>query len=473
MNGGATASVPSFGIGILAPVTLLLLVLMVVAAIRIKSAPGRFVLAALWARYIFGAYHVYMFKPLFAGLSGNAVASIALTGIGLLVIRLRHLMLFALLPVYLLIILVLLSSVLNGDPAGSIGVAVKYGYFAIILIATFEALRQDEEQKLMPLLLWAFAPLLLFQWLSLALNLPKGSELGGDLVWIGGYSHEAAFSLAMATAFMAACLATKLHPALRISFMIAALTGIFLAGYRTAIVAIGPLALAAAWGVLTEYVRPEQRRPVAAVALVIVLACATLAVLAFHDRFADLAIFLSDAGSLIKPPREFTQLDRQVMSGRALIWSQYLYAYAAGTPTQLLFGFGAESWTNTFTVYPHNTLIGTLYELGAFGLGAMLLLWISMFLLAIRGRREDRLMLAAAHLSFIILNFATMPFWQVEGLAFYGLLCGYTLFSARAAAQRRRAARSGSARTPHRSRHSGQGIRPPRPGIQHSHYSRQ
>jgi len=176
MNGGAAASVPSFGIGILAPVTLLLLVLVVLAAVRIKSASGRFVLAALWARYIFGAYHIYMFKPLFAGLSGNAVASIALTGVGLLVIRLRHLMLLALLPVYLLIILVLLSGVLNGDPSGSIGVAVKYAYFTIILIATFEALRQDEEQKLMPLLLWAFAPLLLFQWLSLALNLPKGSE---------------------------------------------------------------------------------------------------------------------------------------------------------------------------------------------------------------------------------------------------------------------------------------------------------
>lgn len=473
MNEGGTFSGPSFGIGILAPVTLLLFVLMLVAAVRIKSAPGRFVLAALWARYIFGAYHVYMFKPLFAGFSGNAIASIAMAGIGLLIIRLRHLMLFALLPIYLLIILVLLSGALNHDPAGAVGVAVKYAYFTVIMVATFEALRQDEAQKLMPLLLCAFAPLLLFQWLSLGLNLPKGAESGGGLVWIGGYSHEAAFSLALATAFMAGCLATKLHPALRIGFMIAALAGIFLAGYRTAIIAIGPLAFAAAWGVLTEYVRPEQRRPVAAVALVIVLAVAAVAVLAFHERFADLATFLSDPGSFLKPPREFTQMDRQIMSGRALIWSEYLYAYADGTPTQLLFGFGAESWTDRFNVYPHNTLIGTLYELGVFGFGAMLLLWISMFLLALRARSEDRLMLSAAHLSFIILNFATMPFWQVEGLAFYGLLCGYTLFSARAAALRRRDAGSGSARPPYGNRRGRPGIRPPQSGIPHSRYSRQ
>jgi len=29
-----------------------------------------------------------------------------------------------------------------------------------------------------------------------------------------------------------------------------------------------------------------------------------------------------------------------------------------------------------------------------------------------------------------------MPFWQVEGLALYGLLCGYTVYGARAASQR-------------------------------------
>lgn len=30
------------------------------------------------------------------------------------------------------------------------------------------------------------------------------------------------------------------------------------------------------------------------------------------------------------------------------------------------------------------------------------------------------------HIGFIMLNMATMPFWQVEGLILYGLLCGYT-----------------------------------------------
>src|SRR3546814_1351832 len=99
---------------------------------------------------------------------------------------------------------------------------------------------------------------------------------------------------------------------------------------------------------------------------------AAAVVVAYHSRFADVATFLSDPGSLIKPPREFTQLDRQIMSGRPLIWSEYLYAYADGTPFQLLFGFGPESWAKSFDVYPHNTLISTLYELGIIGMIAML-----------------------------------------------------------------------------------------------------
>lgn len=456
---------------VLGPVTAVLLVLVLVAGARINSTAGRFVLAALWARYIFGAYHVFMFKPLAAGLSGNALASIAITGVGLLVIHKRNLLLAALLPVYLIIILVLVSGALNGDPMGSVGVVIKYAYFGVLMVATFEALRQDQDGKLMPLLLCAFAPLLLFQWLSLALGMPKGSETGGGLVWIGGFNHEAAFSMAMSAAFVAGCLAYRLNPGLRFGFLVAALTGIILAGYRTAIAAMAPLAFATFWAALPQYVKPEQRRAVAAMTLVLAVAGAAAFGVLYHDRFADVVTFLSDPGSLIKEPRSFTQVERQIMSGRALIWSQYLYAYADGQPFQLLFGFGPESWTGDFNVYPHNTLVGTLYELGGIGVGAMLLLWLTMIVLAFRGRPTERLILLSAHFSFIVLNFATMPFWQVEGLALYGLLCGYTLFSARAAAFNRRAAVSGSVRRPSGSRGAGAGTHPRPSGIPHSRYS--
>src|SRR3546814_8183175 len=82
MNEAAERLAPSFGLGVLAPATLLLLVPLLIAAYRIRSLPGRFLIAALWIRYICGAYHVYMLKPLAAGLSGNALVSVAIVAVG-------------------------------------------------------------------------------------------------------------------------------------------------------------------------------------------------------------------------------------------------------------------------------------------------------------------------------------------------------------------------------------------------------
>src|SRR3546814_11681810 len=97
---------------------------------------------------------------------------------------------------------------------------------------------------------------------------------------------------------------------------------------------MGPLALATFWVALTQYVKPEPRRAVAAVALVIVLTGAAAVVVAYHSRLADVATFLSDPGSRLNPTRESTDLDRQIISGRPPIWSYNFYASSDGPPFQ-------------------------------------------------------------------------------------------------------------------------------------------
>lgn len=430
---------PSFGLGLLLPVTALLLVPLLIAARRAGSMAGAFVVVALWLRTTAGAYHFYMFKPLAGGFSGNALLSIAVTAFGLLfIVRPVNLAIKYLLPVYALIVLALVSAALNGDPAGGVNVAVKYAYMIVILIAVFQALRVDPEARFLGWAMVSFLPLLVFQALSLALNLPKGSEDGDGLVWIGGYNHEAAFSVALMTGFLVGCLARSAPRAVRVAFLTATLLGIFLAGYRTTILALAPLALATFLLEMTMSVRRDQRLSMAAVAAVGGLMLLAVAVLVFSPKFADLAAFLSDPAALIKPPRDFDLLERQVMSGRPLIWSSYIYAWADGTPLQHLFGLGPESWEGVFKVYPHNTLVATLYELGWFGVAAMVTLWTVMAVAAASARGERFKKLLAAHFAFFILNMATMPFWQVEGLAFYGLLCGSTIHAARAARSGRR-----------------------------------
>jgi len=424
---------PAFGLGILLPVTALLFVSLVVAARRAGSVAGAFVVVALWLRTTAGAYHLYMFQPLAGGLSGNALLSIGVIGFGLLfVVRPANLALKWLLPVYALIGLALFSASLNGDAAGGVNAAVKYAYMIVIIIAVFQALRSDPEARFLSWAMVSFLPLLIFQALSLALNLPKGSEDGDGLVWIGGYNHEAAFSVALLTGFLVGCFARSAPRTVRVGFLAATFLGILLAGYRTTILALAPLALAVFLSGLTMSVRRDQRGPMAVTAMVAGVLLVAVAALLYRESFTDLAAFLTDPAGLIKPPRDFDLLERQVMSGRPLIWSSYIYAWAEGSPLQHLFGLGPESWEGVFKVYPHNTLVATLYELGWFGVAAMIALWTVMFAAAASARGE-RFKLLAAHFAFFLLNMATMPFWQVEGLAFYGLLCGYTIYAARAA----------------------------------------
>ncbi|MBK6702738.1 MAG: hypothetical protein IPG56_02460 [Caulobacteraceae bacterium] len=69
-----------------------------------------------------------------------------------------------------------------------------------------------------------------------------------------------------------------------------------------------------------------------------------------------------------------------------------------------------------------------LYEYGVVGVFVILWVWMSMLVSALRVRHPQGGVLVGAHLSYIVLNMATMPMWMVEGNILYGLICGYTLY---------------------------------------------
>ena len=149
-----------------------------------------------------------------------------------------------------------------------------------------------------------------------------------------------------------------------------------------------------------------------------------------QDRFSDLGA-ITQGASLIRPPQTFSWSERRELSSRPYIWSAYIYAYAEASPMQKLIGLGPDSWEGKMENYAHNTLISFLYELGLAGVAAILLLWATMFRLAWSADRKSRALLIGGHLSFLVLNLATMAHWQVEGNILYGVLCGYTVAKAR------------------------------------------
>jgi hypothetical protein len=135
-------------------------------------------------------------------------------------------------------------------------------------------------------------------------------------------------------------------------------------------------------------------------------------------------------------PAQMTEADREIMSGRYVIWTNYIYGWLAGGPVQRLLGFGPESWRDVFNTYAHNTFVSFLYEFGLVGTLAFLLFWAGLFRTCARAPEIPvRMTLLFGAVGFLLLNFATMPMWKIEGMIYLGLLDGLAIFYAMRARQ--------------------------------------
>ncbi|HYD71722.1 MAG TPA: O-antigen ligase family protein [Candidatus Binatia bacterium] len=233
--------------------------------------------------------------------------------------------------------------------------------------------------------------------------------------------------MVLVTCFAVASFAPRLHPVLRVGLLTACVVGIFAANYRTSLIALAPLAIGFFTFSTARSFTSRQRMFVGAATLIGAIGVTLVAAWALRERMADIAIAAGD-DAILKPPGEFNETERALFSGRIYLWSSYLHAYLGGDDLRILFGFGPDAWIGVFSKYAHNTVISYLYEFGLFGALLIVCVWIGMLMRAraisdpwLRGQ------MLFAHAGFIILNFATMPHWQLEGLILYGLLCGYTI----------------------------------------------
>lgn len=413
-----------------APICLIYIALLTLFNRHNRSLALSYVLFAISARLIISVFHYATFASSPLGISWNALATIAIAGLGLLVVRRRFLTSAGMVPMYCLAGLIVLSGIANAEPMDMIAVLAKYTYFATLLLALADALEDVGVDRAMKAILGALSLLLVIQLVGAALGVVKANEADGSASYVGGLFHEAPFSIGLAAALVALCFIRSMPGWAKVMFFLWCTAAIVLANYRTTILAIAPLlAVTAITGTTRRFV--EHQRPlIMGFMLVSVTLVGTLAISFGSERYQDLFSALSSETEIIRPTEDFTIEDRRLMSGRSFIWSQYIEAYNAGTPLQKLVGFGAESWDGRFRVYAHNTLVSTLYELGVLGVIAMLYLWITMFVLALRAPAQDRGRLIAAHVSFAILAQATMPMWMLEGLILYALICGYTLYAA-------------------------------------------
>jgi hypothetical protein len=421
-----TSGSPPIPIFLLLPTMLLFCVLVVVLCLRV-GASTRFLILAFALRLAMSAMPKFSFASSPLGLSWNALASVVLVLIGsLLLLRSRAVPLI-LAPVVPLLLVIVMSAMLNGEASGAVESLVKYAYLAIIALTAYDAFMADGAGKVLLRLLFTFLLPLLLQGFSLVLHIAKATESDGSTSYIGGYNHEASFSIILLTGLLTAILNPRLRGLYKLTIAAICLGGIFAANYRTAIITAGPLMLGLFIASITGAVRPAQRPIATILGVLLLLSAVPVLPIVAGDRFDAIKTLVQNPAILSKDPGEFSRADQALLSGRLLLWSQYVNAWEAGTPPQHMLGFGANAWEGRYRYYAHNTLISTLYELGVLGVAAMLLLWIWMFVLALTARTPARFTLVMAHLGFFLLNMATMPFWMIEGLLFYGLLCGFTV----------------------------------------------
>jgi hypothetical protein len=366
------------------------------------------------------------------GLSWQALASAALFIGGLFVIRRRDLFGRWLVPVYLMIGVITASGIVNGAFSGAAANIIKYGYLAVLMIAVCDAAEDIGADRLLKLIAWTFLLPFGLQALSVVLGISKSGGADGSISYVGGFFHESAFSTTLVAGVLAVALIRRISLPVRFVLILWGFAAVMLANYRTSILAMMPLLAAL---VLTDVPRRfvAQQRLFIGGALTLLLAAATMLLLvAGEDRFSDVWTALQQ-DDLIRPPGDFTTEERRIMSARPYIWSLYYYGWAEGTLLQRLLGFGPESWETAFRLYAHNQLFSSLYEYGLAGVVAISVLWIRMFAMGLALPDEHRILISAAHLGFGLLAMATMPLWQIEGMIFYGILCGITLYRFRQA----------------------------------------
>ncbi|MCW8090402.1 O-antigen ligase family protein [Alteromonas sp. ASW11-130] len=384
-----------------------------------------FVVVALWLRFTLSAFHNVTYEPVFAGFSMNALASIGIAFAGLLLLPRKIIALRSLFWLYVFLASIVISGLLNMRVMGLINVLVKWGVFLAIAGALFMAIRRTGKDIALRNVLVAFFLPVSLQIMSVLLGEVKATEADGSASYIGGYNHEAAFSMIIASFTLVVGLTSPKAFRYRALFFVVGCVLVILANYRTSILAILPMAAMFAF-TLFETKVAVKHKPVFYVLSLFSIALGFLTLsYTMQDRFGDIFIFLSSWHDLLKAPEYYSEAEKDIFSARVYIWSLYIHAYFLADPINQIFGMGPESWNGVFKKYAHNTYVSYLYEYGIVGVVTFLIA-VGSFLLQTFKTNDRRYawLLFSSLIGFLIMNLATMPLWNIEGLLLYALLIG-------------------------------------------------
>lgn len=395
----------------------------------IKQVQNRylvFIVSAIWLRFFLSAFHTITYPKIIAGFSINALASICVVAIGLLLLPKSVFLLRKYLIFYAYFAIIATSGLLNGELVGTINVLVKWGYFFVVSSSILLALRSLNSEYVLKHLLVAFILPVSLQILSIVFGETKITDGNGLTSYVGGYYHEAAFSMILVSvALILSWLQKNALPYQSICFVAVVLL-LVLVNYRTTILAILPITIFFIFTSIGSNIDKRYRLPTFILLATPLSFLGLIISSSMAERFADISLFLGNMENLIKAPIYFTEWEKDIFSARVYIWSQYLSSFFNADWLKQLFGFGPESWSGVFDKYAHNTLVSYLYEYGY--LGTILFCAINIQLIKEALKHRQSLLgykLAFSLIGFLIMSQATMPLWNIEGLISFALICAF------------------------------------------------
>ncbi|HWU17292.1 MAG TPA: O-antigen ligase family protein [Devosia sp.] len=391
--------------------------------------PAGLLFMVLSARYMVTFYHEYTTNPILGGQSLNSFVTLGVAVVCLFYSRHDLIRYRAILPVYGMIAALLVSGLLNMEFAGTINALIRQGLFLGLMILVATAIdAEPNDGSVSRIMLAAFVVPLCYQLMSVVFRLGKASESDGSVSYMGGYVHESVFSIMLLTALVVIALSGGLTWKRRTVYMALIFTALFFANYRTSVIAAAPILLMHIIFGSANNARAGLANYVRAGAFLFAIIFGAFMTVLLSQRMADLGTLLTSGGGLIKPPSAFGTEDRSLLSGRILIWSDYLYTTLRSDVSNLVFGFGPDSWQQVFSIYAHNVYISYVYEIGFVGTALYLYMLAHFLWLALAARPDKRWHLVGIHLCYGILCLGTMPTFSIEGVLFYAVICGYTLY---------------------------------------------
>jgi len=384
-----------------------------------------FVVFALWLRYTLSAFHQITYDPFIAGFSLNALGSISVVLLGILVLpsitfRLRQYLIF-----YAFFAVIIISGVINQEYKGLINVLVKWGYFFVLSAGVFLALRVQSTKAVFKALLVPFLLPVSLQILSILLGEVKATEADGSASYIGGYNHEAAFSMIIVGFILVLGWLERKTIRFHAPIFFLAVFLLVLVNYRTSMLAVLPVVLIFILTMLSERFESKYKLPILAFASIPFIIIGLIVSSSLAERFSDITLVFTNFDSLLKAPIYYSEADKDIFSSRVYLWSQYLYAFFTSDWINQWVGLGPEHWSGRFSHYAHNAYVSYIYEYGYIGI--TLFLGMNFYLLKQALNNRSKVLgkkLFFSVLGIMVMNLSTMPLWNIEGLICYALIAG-------------------------------------------------